>query len=153
MIGKGAYEIRPATLAEVARILERRQGMVGEFGFEQQTTLEYAKRFARLKLPDAQELQSELEKLGLKAETAVKIADILPVNRAQLQLILAKDKTDLAEKKAAEVEELVAKCSKKAKKIEPKAAEAAAPAENAAAAVGGKKEESKPEEKTEGKKE
>lgn len=144
MIGKGAHEIRPATLAEVTRILEKRQGMIGEFGFEQQTTLDYAKRFARLKLSDAQELQSELEKAGLKSETAVKIADILPVNRAQLQLILAKDKVDLAEKKIADVEELVAKYSKKAKKIEPKVAEAIAPAENAAEAVGGKKAEGKP---------
>ncbi len=139
MIGKGAHEIRPATLAEVTRILEKRQGTVGEFGFEQQTTLDYAKRFARLKLPDAQELQSELEKLGLKAETAVKITDILPVNRAQLQLILAKDKVDLAEKKIADVEELVAKHSKKAKKIEPKVAEAMAPAQPEAAPEAEKK--------------
>ena len=131
MIGKGAYEIRPATLAEVTRILEKRQGTVGEFGFEQQTTLDYAKRFSRLKLSDAQELQSELEKLGLKPETAVKIADILPINRAQLQLILAKDKVDLAEKKVTELEELVAKHAKKAKKIEPKVAEAPAQPEAA----------------------
>lgn len=149
MIGKGAHEIRPATLAEVTKILEKRQGTIGEFGFEQQTTLEYAKRFARLKLAEAQELQSELEKLGLKPETAVKIADILPVNRAQLLLILAKDKADLPEKKLAEAEELVAKHAKKAKKIEPKVIEApsvpeAAPAEGekkADAAPEGKKEE------------
>ena len=124
MIGKGAYEIRPATLAEVVKILEKRQGTIGEFGFEQQTTLEYARRFARLKMSDAQELQSALEELGLKAETAVKIADIMPSSKPQLQLILAKDKVDLSEKKMAEVDELVAKFAKKAKKIEPKVIEA-----------------------------
>ena len=118
MIGKGAHEIRPATLAEVAKILEKRQGTIGEFGFEQQTTLDYAKRFAKLKLSDAQELAAELEKLGMKGETAVKIADILPASKSQLALVLAKDKPDLSEKKIAEVEELVAKYSKKAKKIE-----------------------------------
>lgn len=145
MIGKGAHEIRPATLAEVARILEKRQGTVGEFGFEQQTTLDYAKRFAKLKLSDAQELATELEKLGMKMETAVKIADILPANKSQLALILAKDKPDLSEKKIAEVEELVAKYSKKAKKIEAApvvAPEAAKPAEGE-----GAKEEAKEKKK------
>ncbi|MEM4633781.1 MAG: RNA polymerase Rpb4 family protein [Candidatus Anstonellaceae archaeon] len=118
MIGKGATQIRPVTLAEVAKILERRQGMVGEFGFEQQTTLDYAKKFAKLKLSDAQELFNELVSLGLKPETAVKIADILPLNKAQLNLILSKDRSDVPEKKLAEIEGLIAKYSKKAKKIE-----------------------------------
>ena len=146
MIGKGANEVRPATLAEVVKILEKRQGTVGEFGFEQQTTLDYSKRFARLKLSDAQELFSELEKLGLKAETAAKITDILPISRAQLLLILAKDKSDLPEKKMAEVEELVGKAAKKAKKVEPKGAEQPAAPEAPAVpenGAGEKKEEEK----------
>ncbi|MCX8198317.1 MAG: RNA polymerase Rpb4 family protein [Candidatus Micrarchaeota archaeon] len=119
MIGKGASQIRPVTLAEVERILEKRQGTLGEFGFEQQTTLDYAKRFAKLKLSDAQELCEQLASLGIKPETAVKIADILPQNKALLGLILAKDRSDISEKKVAEIEELVAKYAKKAKKIEP----------------------------------
>lgn len=120
MIGKGANQVRPATLAEVEKVLEKRQGTIGEFGFEQQTTLEYAKRFARLKMSEATELVSELEKLGLKPETAVKLADILPQNKGQLALVLAKDRAELSDKKVSEVEELVAKYAKKAKKIEPK---------------------------------
>ena len=140
MIGKGANEIRPATLAEVEKILEKRQGTAGEFGFEQQTTLDYAKKFAKLKLSEAQELAKELEALGVKPETAVKIADILPINKGQFALILAKDRASLTDKKVTEIEELVAKYSKKAKKIESskapleeiKPAEAAAPAEKPA---------------------
>lgn len=136
MIGKGANEIRPATLAEVEKILEKRQGTAGEFGFEQQTTLDYAKKFAKLKLSEAQELAKELEELGVKPETAVKLADVLPINKGQFALILAKDRASLSDKKVAEIEELVAKYSKKAKKIESskapleevKPAEAAAPA-------------------------
>lgn len=126
MIGKGASEIRPATLSEVAKILEKRQGTAGEFGFEQQTSLDYAKRFGKLKLSDAQEMQSELEKLELKNETAVKITDILPSTKAQLLLILSKDKTDASEKKLGQLEEIVAKFAKKAKKIESKPADEAA---------------------------
>ncbi|MCX6770154.1 MAG: hypothetical protein NT051_05790 [Candidatus Micrarchaeota archaeon] len=141
MIGKGAQEIRPVTLSEVEKILDKRQGTGGEFGFEQQTTLTYAKTFAHLKLSDAQDLQADLEKHGLKPETAVKVVDIMPRTKSQLLLILAKDKTDLSEKNFAAVEELVAKYQKKAKKrVIVKAPEAAAvvaaeaPAEPAAPA-------------------
>ena len=134
MIGKGANEIRPALLAEVEKILENRQGTAGEFGFEQQTSLEYAKRFSHLKYADAKEMLDELEKLEVKLETAVKIVDLLPKNKSQLMLILVKDKVELAEKKLEKVESLIAEYSKKARKFEPKVeavveAPAAAPAE------------------------
>lgn len=123
MIGKGANEIRPATLAEVLKVLEKRQGTAGEFGFEQQTTLEYARRFSHLKLSDAEEMYKELVELEVKPEIAVKVVDLLPI-KSQLMLILAKDKVELPEKKMEKVLELVAKFQKKAKKFEPKAVEA-----------------------------
>jgi len=144
MIGKGANEIRAVTLSEVEKILEKRQGTAGEFGFEQQNTLEYAKRFARLKHSDAAEMQKELEALELKNETVVKIVDTLPPNKGMLALILSKDKADVPEKTVSKIEEIVAKFSKKAKKIEPKVEAqieaAAAPSEPA-------KEEAKAEKK------
>ena len=118
MIGKGAHETRPVTLAEVEKILEHRQGTSGEFGFEQQTTLDYARKFAHLKLSDATEMQKELEELEVKPEIAVKVVDILPKNKSQLMLILTKDKADFSEKKVASIEEIIARFSKKAKKLE-----------------------------------
>ena len=151
MIGKGAREIRPVTLAEVEKILEQRQGTSGEFGFEQQTTLDYAKRFAHLKLSDANDMQEELVALELKPETAVKITDLLPKNKSQLMLILSKDRAELPDKKISEIEEIIAKYSKKARKAEIKKAEAVPAAEAAAQAapVEEKKEakEEKPEKK------
>jgi DNA-directed RNA polymerase subunit F len=121
MIGKGANTIRPATLAEVEKILEKRQSVGGgEFGFEQQTSLEYARRFSHLKHGDASEMLAELEKLDVKTETAVKIVDLLPKNKSQLMLILSKDKVELSEKKLAQAEEIIATYCKKAKKFEPK---------------------------------
>jgi len=125
MIGKGANEIRPATLAEVLKVLEKRQGTAGEFGFEQQTTLEYARRFSHLKLSDAEEMYKELVELEVKPETAVKVVDLLPI-KSQLMLILAKNKEELPEKKMEKVLELVAKFQKKAKKFEPKVIDAPA---------------------------
>ena len=135
MIGKGANEIRPALLAEVEKILDKRQGTAGEFGFEQQTTLEYAKRFSHLKYNDAKEMLDELEKLEVKTETAVKIVDLLPKNKSQLMLILSKDKVELPEKKLPHVEEIIALYSKKAKKFEPKVEAPPAPAPEGAIAA------------------
>lgn len=154
MIGKGAREIRPATLAEVEKILDHRQGTGGEFGFEQQTTLDYAKRFSHLKLSDANSMLEELAKLDLKPETAVKIVDLLPKNKSQLMLVLSKDRAELADKKIAEIEEIIAKYSKKAKKIEvkkeePVAAEAAPEAAPAAHLLQEEKEKAAKEEKAE----
>jgi len=148
MIGKGANTIRPATLAEVEKILDKRQGVGGgEFGFEQQTSLEYAKRFSHLKHSEAKEMLAELEKLEVKAEAAVKIVDLLPKSKSQLMLVLQKDKVELSEKGLAKVEELIAAYSKKAKKFEPKAEPApeapSAPAEAPAAPAPEKAEKAK----------
>jgi DNA-directed RNA polymerase subunit F len=150
MIGKGANTIRPATLAEVEKILDKRQSVGGgEFGFEQQTSLEYARRFAHLKQSDAKEMLQELEKLEIKPETAAKIVDLLPKNKSQLMLILAKDKVELPEKALAKAEELVADYSKKAKKFEPKAEPApeAAPAEEKPAEPVAEEKKAEPEKK------
>ena len=149
MIGKGANETRPATLAEVEKILNDRQSKGGgEFGFEQQTSLDYAKRFSHLKLSDAAAMAKELVEIGMKPESAVRAADILP-NKSQLMLILAKDKSELPEKKLAEVLEVVAKFSKKAKKFEPKPVEAPVIAQPKAEekAAGDKQAPSEPEKK------
>jgi DNA-directed RNA polymerase subunit F len=91
MIGNSNTSSRPASLSEVQKILEERQ-KVGDFGFEQQTSLEYAKKFAK---EGSEDLAAELEKSGkLKRETAVKIADIRPKSISTLAAILSKDKID-----------------------------------------------------------
>lgn len=129
MIGKGTNETKPVTLAEVRRILEKRQGTAGEFGFEQQTTLSYAQRFAHLSHSDAEAMLKDVEGLGLPAATAVKIVDMLPKNKAQIMLIFSKDKSELSEKKMAELEAIITKFAKKAKKLEPVKIEEPKPAE------------------------
>lgn len=129
MMGKGTNESKPVTLAEVKRILEKRQGTAGEFGYEQQTTLSYAQRFAHLSHSEAEAMQKEVEELGVPTSSAVKVVDLIPKNKPQLMLILAKDKVELPEKKLAELEGIVAKFSKKAKKLEPPKTEEAKIAE------------------------
>lgn len=143
MIGKGVIDVRPLMLCEVAKMLEKRQGTAGEFGLEQQLSLDYARRFSHLKYSDAKKMLEELSALEIKTETAVKIVDILPKNKSQLLLILAKDKIDLPAKKLEQVQEIVLEYSKKAKKFEPKAKSAKeSPATSDAAAAEAQQTES-----------
>ena len=153
MIGKGIAESTPVTLAEVKRVLEKRQGTAGEFGFEQQTSLSYAQRFSHLSHADAENMLKEVLELELPVSTAVKIVDILPKGKAQILLIFAKDKAELSEKKMAELEAIIAKFGKKAKKLEPLKIEEVkpteAPAEVAAEAEKKEAKEKKPDTKEE----
>ena len=135
MIGKGSNESKPVTLVEVKRILEKRQGTAGEFGFEQQTALSYAQRFAHLTHSEAEAMEKELLELELPLSTAVKIVDLLPKSKAQIMLIFAKDKAELSEKKMAELEGIIAKFGKKAKKLEPLKIEEVKPTEAPAEAL------------------
>lgn len=106
MIGNSVTSTRHSPLTEVQKILEERQ-KAGDFGFEQQTSLEYAKKFGREK---SEELIKELEKVEkLKPETAIKIADIRPKSAGTLMAILAKDKIDATE---AEIKEILEKVKK-----------------------------------------
>lgn len=115
---KNVSDVRPALLAEVEKILSVRQGTGGEFGFEQQTALDYAKKFSHLSLSNAEKMKEEIEKLEIKSETAAKIVDMLPKNRSLLLLILAKERSDFSEKKIEQIEEIIARFCKKEKKKE-----------------------------------
>jgi len=104
MIEKSVISNRPATLTEVAEVLEKRKGE-GELGFEQQTTLAYAQKYAKLSKKKAAELIEELQKMDkIKPAVAVKIADILPKNADQLRLIFANERYSLT---SAEIEEVL----------------------------------------------
>ena len=104
MIEKSILSNRPATLAEVAEVLEKRKEE-GELGFEQQTTLAYVKKYAKLSKKKAEELIEDLQKIDkIKPAVAVKIADILPKNSDQLRLIFANERYSLT---SAEIEEVL----------------------------------------------
>jgi len=104
MIEKSILSNRPATLAEVAEVLEKRKED-GELGFEQQTTLTYAQKYAKLSKKKVVELIEELQKIDkIKPVVAVKIADILPKNSDQLRLIFANERYSLT---SAEIEEVL----------------------------------------------
>ena len=112
MIGREVNGIRNSTLGEVKEILEKR-AEEGDLGFEQQMTLEYVRKFAKLSKEKGAELVGELMKIEkFNEDAAVKIADILPTDEAQVRIILAKERYSLSQDEIGEVLKLVGKHAK-----------------------------------------
>ncbi|VVB65482.1 RNA polymerase Rpb4 [Candidatus Gugararchaeum adminiculabundum] len=113
MIGKEMVGQKNATLSESLHILEERE-KEGQLGFEQQATLDYLKKFAKLPKKKADELREELVKIeGVTEAAACKIVDMLPKTEDQLNAILSSARGKMGEKTAKEVLELVGKYNPK----------------------------------------
>jgi DNA-directed RNA polymerase subunit F len=107
MIGKSSSGSSPVTLSESRDVLQKRSEE-GDFGYEQQTCLDYCKKFAKLEAKKAKQLVEKL--MGykkMKLETACKIADALPGHRSQLVVICQKERVELSESEIKEVLEIV----------------------------------------------
>ncbi|MBI5159220.1 DNA-directed RNA polymerase subunit F [Candidatus Micrarchaeota archaeon] len=109
MIGRELVGTKPATVAELENILEKR-AKDGELGFEQQTTLDYAKKNKKLKKEEAVKLVKELLKMEkMKEDVAAKIADVMPRNEVEVNLLFSKERTTLDASEAKQVLEIVGK--------------------------------------------
>lgn len=106
MIGKGISGEKPVTLPEVLELLEA-QKKKGELGYTQKLALDHAQKFAKLEAEKARGLVKELVALGLREHQAVIVADHIPKTRADLQLILAKERVRLGEEDFPKVLEVV----------------------------------------------
>lgn len=107
MIGKSAEQPSQVTLSEARDVLQKRSEE-GDFGYEQQTCLDYCKKFAKLEAHKAKKLVEKLmEGKKMKLEVACKIADVLPAHRSQLVIICQKEHVELSEAEMGEVLELV----------------------------------------------
>jgi DNA-directed RNA polymerase subunit F len=96
MIGKEKSETKVATLAEVLEILEERK-KVGDVGYEQQITEEYAKKFSKLSVSDARKMMKELAEFGIGEKTAAKVVEIMPNDLMQLKQVLLIEKKPVEE--------------------------------------------------------
>ncbi|MCX7662105.1 MAG: RNA polymerase Rpb4 family protein [Candidatus Omnitrophica bacterium] len=112
MIGKKILDVREVTLAEVKEILEMPSEI--EMGFEQAKTLEYAKKMTKLNKEEAEEMVNELmgEIAKLNRAKAVKIVDLMPKKKEELDQIFAKETYSLTEEEINKILEIVAKRSK-----------------------------------------
>jgi len=107
MIGKRTEEGKPVTLAEVQDLLTARSAQP-DFGYEQQTSLDYTKKFAKLTKEKAVELTGKIMEFeGMKIEAAVKIVDLMPSAKTQYVPVLMNHKISLNDKEMAKLVELV----------------------------------------------
>ena len=107
MIGKRTEEATAATLAEVKDLLTARS-VQPEFGYEQQTSLDYAKKFAKIEKAEADKLVAELMEVdGMKFDCAVKLADIMPASASQVLAIGSKDKVSPSDANLKKVLEII----------------------------------------------
>jgi|GEM_PF-430429 len=138
MIGKVVTTPKPVTLAQVEELLAKRSGE-GDFGYEQQKSLEYSKRFAKVSAKKAHELLEQLqEEFGVPYEVAVKIVDVIPKHHSQLRVLIGS--AGVSEEKQKKILEVLSKV--KIKHVEEaKPAEAAVEGAEPVQAVEEKKEE------------
>jgi DNA-directed RNA polymerase subunit F len=106
MIGKESSDSKPVSIAKVLEVLEHRK-KGGELGYEQQLVYDYAKKFSKLSEAESKKMYKELEELGLRDKTAYKIIEILPVDIAQLKLILVMERRALEEQEIANIMKVV----------------------------------------------
>jgi len=90
MIGKKVVDTDPITTAEVKQMLEE-LAETHELTYEQNLALDNVIKFSKLEVEDAKKLVEELEVL-IKKNQAIKIADVMPEDLADLRLLFAKER-------------------------------------------------------------
>jgi DNA-directed RNA polymerase subunit F len=106
MIGKSQEAKKPVSSAEAMEILEGRKEE-GELGYEQKLAYEHIKKFASLKPEEVKKMVKELEQYGVGESTAIKIADIMPIDIIQLKHILTREKKTFEEDEVTKMWEVV----------------------------------------------
>lgn len=90
MIGKKIIETDPITIAEVKDMLEERSES-HELTYEQNLALDHVTKFTKLDNEAARKLVDELEAI-IKKSQAVKLADVMPLDMADMRLMFAKER-------------------------------------------------------------
>lgn len=111
MLGEKIIEMKPLSLLQVRELLEARKGEK-DLTYEQDVTLKYAKKFAKLSPAKAEKLLAELKEVpSVDDEFAIKICDIMPGSKEVLELLVPKGLSfDAAN--SGKVLEIVAKYAK-----------------------------------------
>ena len=107
MIGKKTLESEPIPAAKVKEILEEFSEK-HELSYEQNLTLDHASNLTKLSLEDTEKLIEELEAY-VEYKQAVRIADIVPKDMADLRLIFAKERNAPSNDEMKEILEILEK--------------------------------------------
>jgi DNA-directed RNA polymerase subunit F len=107
MIGKKVIDTDPITIAEVKQMLEGIQEHY-ELTYEQNLALDHVTKFSKLDMESAKKMVEELEEL-IKKTQAIKVADIMPEDMADLRLIFAKERGSIKKEDMEKILEIVNK--------------------------------------------
>ncbi len=107
MIGKKVIDTDPITIAEVKEMLEELSKHY-ELTYEQNLALDHVTKFSKLDEESAKKLVEELSEL-IKKTQAIKVADIMPEDLADLRLIFAKERGSFKQEDMEKILEIVNK--------------------------------------------
>jgi DNA-directed RNA polymerase subunit F len=107
MIGKKVIETEPITIAEAKQMLEQSSDSYDPT-YEQNLAIEHVNKFTKLDVEKAQELVKELEEI-IKKTQAIKIADLMPADLADLRLMFAKERGSHKKEELEQILEIVNK--------------------------------------------
>jgi DNA-directed RNA polymerase subunit F len=107
MIGKKTLETKPIPAAKVKEIMEEFSEK-HELSYEQNLTLDHATNLTKLSLEDTEKLIEELEAY-VDYKVAVRVADILPRDMADLRLVFAKERNAPSNDEMKEILEILEK--------------------------------------------
>ena len=107
MIGKKVIETDPITIAEAKEMLEESSESC-EPTYEQNLAMDHVTKFSKLDVENAQKLVKELEEI-IKKTQAIKIADIMPLDLADLRLLFAKERGSHKKEEFEQILEIVNK--------------------------------------------
>jgi len=97
-----------AAVPEGEKPAEEKKEVPGELSYEQQNTLDYADKFAKITPKEADELEKKLREIsGLTEKQVVSIVNVLPKKEDELKAILAKDKLELDEEQIKTVAKII----------------------------------------------
>ena len=107
MIGKKTLETKPIPAAKVKEILDEFSEK-HELSYEQNLTLAHVTNLNKLSLEDTEKLIEELEAY-VDYKQAVRVADILPRDMADLRLVFAKERNAPSNDEMKEILEILEK--------------------------------------------
>jgi DNA-directed RNA polymerase subunit F len=107
MIGKKIIDTDPITIAEVKMMLEEVSEHI-ELTYEQNLALDHVTKFSKIDEESAKELVEKLAET-LKKTQAIKVADIMPEDMADLRLLFAKERGTYKQEDLEKIMEIVDK--------------------------------------------
>jgi DNA-directed RNA polymerase subunit F len=107
MIGKKVMETDPVTVAEVKTMLDDASESY-DLTYEQNLALDHATKFSKIEAESANKLVEELQEIVKKTQ-ATKIADMMPVDMADMRLLFAKERGSHKKEELEQVLEIVNK--------------------------------------------